>query len=141
MADNTITVMGNLTRDPELRYTPSGAAVANLAIAVSRKWKDRSDEWTEETSFFEVTTWNTLAENVAESLTKGARVIVTGRIEQQSWETPDGEKRSAVKIVADDIGPSLRWATATVIRAERSESSTAQPSKKAPAKTYSEEPF
>ena len=139
MADSTVTVTGNLTRDPELRYTPSGNAVANLAIAVSRKHKDRNDEWIEETSFFEVTAWNTLAENVAESMTKGARAIVTGRLEQQNWESPDGDKRSAVKIIADDIGPSLRWATASVVRAERSESGPVRPSKA--AKTYSEEPF
>ncbi len=140
MPDCTVTVIGNLTRDPELRYTSSGNAVANLAIAVSRKHKDRNDEWVEETSFFEVTAWNTLAENVAESMTKGARAIVTGRLEQQSWESPDGDKRSAVKVIADDIGPSMRWATANVVRAERSGSGPVQPSKK-DAQTYSEEPF
>jgi single-strand DNA-binding protein len=118
--DNTVTVVGNCTRDPELRFTPSGQAVANFGLAVNRRWQNRqTSEWEEATSFFNVVAWREMAENAGETLTKGARVIVTGRLEQRSWETPDGEKRSVVEVVADEIGPSLRWATAQVVRNER----------------------
>ncbi|MEZ5171408.1 MAG: single-stranded DNA-binding protein [Acidimicrobiia bacterium] len=119
-AGNTITVVGNITRDPELRFTPSGAAKANFGIAVNRRWQNRqTQEWEEQTSFFNVVCWRDMAENVAESLPKGARVIVTGRLEQRSWETDEGEKRSIVEISADEIGPSLRWATAEVTKNDR----------------------
>ena len=117
---NTITVCGNITRDPELRFTPSGQANATFGIAVNRRWQNRqSGEWEEAVSFFNVVAWRELAENVTESLGKGARVIVTGRLEQRSYETQDGEKRSVVEIVADEIGPSLRWATVTVVKNDR----------------------
>jgi len=120
MADNSITIVGNLTRDPEIRYTSSGQANARLGIAVSRRWQNRqTNEWEEQTSFFNVVCWREMAENVTESLGKGARVVVTGRLEQRSWETENGEKRSVVEIVADEVGPSLRWATAAVTRNER----------------------
>jgi single-strand DNA-binding protein len=120
MADNTVTVVGNLTREPELRYTGSGQAMAKFGIAVNRRWQNRqTNEMEEQTSFFNVTAWREMAENAAESLPKGARVIVTGRLEQRSWETPEGEKRSVVEITADEIAPSLRWATAKVERTER----------------------
>jgi single-strand DNA-binding protein len=120
MADNTVTVIGNLTRDPELRYTGGGQAMAKFGIAVNRRWQNRqTNEMEEQTSFFNVVAWRELAENAAESLPKGARVIVTGRLEQRSWETPEGEKRSVVEITADEIAPSLRWATAKVERTER----------------------
>jgi single-strand DNA-binding protein len=120
MADNTITVVGNLTRDPEIRYTASGQANARLGVAVSRRWQNRqTSEWEERTSFFNVVAWGDMAENISDTLAKGNRVIVNGRLEQRSWETEQGEKRSVVEIVADEIGPSLRWATAQVTRSER----------------------
>ena len=120
MPDSTVTVVGNLTRDPEIRYTTGGAAKASFGMAVSRRWQNRqSQEWEEQTSFFNVVCWREMAENVTESLGKGSRVVVTGRLEQRSWETENGEKRSVVEIVADEVGPSLRWATAQITRNER----------------------
>ena len=115
-----ITIIGNITRDPEMRFTPSGQGTCTFGVACNRRWMDRqTNEWREQTSFFDVVCWRDLADNVAESLTKGARVIVTGRIEQRTWEDNDGQRRSKVEIVADDIGPSLRWATCEVRRTER----------------------
>jgi len=115
MAMGQVTIVGNLTDDPELRYTPNGAAVAKFRVAVNRRYKDQSGEWKDgDTSFFKINAWRTLAENVAESLTRGANVIVVGRLQQRSWETQDGEKRTVIEIEADEIGPSLRWATAKV---------------------------
>lgn len=118
--DNTVTVTGNATREPELRFTPSGQAVANFGVAVNRRWQNRqTQEWEESVSFFDITCWSTLAENVAESVAKGTRVTITGRLDQRSWETQEGDKRSKVEIVADDVAVSLRWATAEVLRNER----------------------
>ena len=120
MADNTITIVGNLTRDPEIRYMANGTTKAELGIAVSRRWQNRqTNEWEERTSFFNVVAWRDMAENISDTLAKGTRVIVNGRLEQRSWETEQGDKRSVVEIVADEIGPSLRWATAEVKRSER----------------------
>ena len=119
MTSNSVTLVGNLVDDPELRFTPSGVALAKMRLAVNRRWRDQSDEWQEETSFFSGTCWREMAENVAESLQKGARIIVTGRLQQRSWETQEGEKRSAVEITVDEIGPSLRWATASVNKTTR----------------------
>lgn len=120
MPDNAITIVGNATRDPELRFTPSGQAVVAFGVACNRKWTDRdTGEKKEDVSFFDVTAWGQFAENVAESIQKGNRVVVTGRLQQRSWETNDGEKRSKVEINADSIGPDLRWATASVRRNER----------------------
>ena len=117
---NGTTITGNLTREPEIRYTKEGQANTLLGVAVNRRWQDRETrEWTESTSFFDVVCWRELAENVALSLAKGMRVVVTGRLEQRSWETDDGERRSKVEIVADEVGPSLRFATAEVQRVER----------------------
>ncbi len=119
--DNFITVVGNLTRDPEQKTLGSGATLATFGVAVNRRWLNRStNEWDEQVSFFDVTCWNELAENVATSLTRGMRVVVSGRLEQRSWETENGEKRSKVEIRADEVGPSLRWARAEVSRTERS---------------------
>ena len=119
MSGNSITIVGNITRDPELRFTPSGQANARLGVAVNRRWQDRnSGEWQEATSFFDVICWRELAENVSESLKRGTRVIVTGRLEQRTWEQ-DGNKRSVVEIIADEVAPSLRWATAKVEKTER----------------------
>ena len=120
MTDNTVTIAGNVTREPELRSTPNGQATATFGIAVNRTWTDRqSQERRESTSFFDVVAWGSLAENAATSLAKGTRVVVTGRLDQRSWETQEGDKRSKVEITADDLAPSLRWATAEVTRKER----------------------
>lgn len=120
MADNTITVVGNLTRDPELRFTQTGRARALLGVAVNRRWMNRqTNDWEEQVSFFNVVCWAELAENVSESLAKGNRVVITGRLEQRSWETQDGEQRNVVEIIADEIAPSLRWATAEITRIPR----------------------
>jgi single-strand DNA-binding protein len=118
---NTVTIVGNATREPELRFTASGQAVATFGVAVNRRWQNRNNEWEESTSFFDVTCWAQLAENVAESIPKGGRVVVTGRLDQRSWETQEGDKRSKVEIVADDVAPSLRWATAQITKNERRE--------------------
>jgi single-strand DNA-binding protein len=117
---NTITLVGNVTRDPELRFTPSGQATATFGLAVNRVWTDRqTNERREAVSFFDIVCWREMAENASESLQKGARVIVTGRLEQRSWETQDGDKRSKIEVVADEVGPSLRWATAAVQKNDR----------------------
>ena len=117
---NTTTLSGNLTRDPEIRYTREGQANVTFGLAVTRRWQPRgSDEWEETTSFFDVVCWRNLAENVALSLVKGSRVIVAGRLEQHVWETEVGERRSRVEVTADEVGPSLRFATAEVSRTER----------------------
>lgn len=116
---NNITVIGNLTREPELRYTPSGAAVAKFGIAVNRFYTNRSGERVEQTDFFNVNAWRQLAENIAESLTVGTRVVVSGRLQSRSWETEEGQKRTVVEIEADEVGPSLRWATAAITKTTR----------------------
>jgi single-strand DNA-binding protein len=120
MPDNSVTLVGNVTREPELRYTAAGQAMAKFGLAVNRRWQNRqTNAWEESTSFFDVVAWREMAENVGESITKGTRVVVTGRMEQRSYENQAGERRSAVELVADEIGPSLRWATAKVVRNER----------------------
>jgi single-strand DNA-binding protein len=117
---NAVTVVGNLTRDPELRYTPSGASNTRFGVAVNRRWMDRNtNEWQEATSFFDVVCWREMAENVSESLAKGSRVVVTGRLEQRSYEDRDGNRRNVVEIIADEVGPSLRFATAQVTKNDR----------------------
>ena len=119
--DTTITVVGNLTADPELRFTPSGAAVANFTVASTPRIYDRqSGEWKDgEALFLRCNIWREAAENVAESLTRGSRVIVTGRLKQRSFETKEGEKRTVMEVEVDEIGPSLRYATAKVNKASR----------------------
>lgn len=117
---NTVTITGNLTREPEVRYTKEGIATVQLGMAVNRRWQDRqTQEWEESTSFFDVICWRELAENVALSLTKGMRVTVTGRLEQRSWETDEGDRRSKVEVSAEDVAASLRFATASIQRTER----------------------
>jgi len=146
---SNITVVGNVTRDPELRFTPSGQAVATFGVAVNRRWQNRQNQqWEESTSFFDVVAWGSLGENVAESVNKGARVIVTGRLEQRTWETQEGQKRSVIEVIADEVGPSLRWATAQVVRNERQGgghvNTSPQPTgvnAPAAAYDYDEEPF
>jgi single-strand DNA-binding protein len=120
--DTTITIVGNLTADPELRFTPSGAAVANFTVASTPRIFDRqSSEWKDgEALFLRCNIWREAAENVAESLTRGSRVIVTGRLKQRSFETREGEKRTVFEVEVDEIGPSLRYATAKVNKASRS---------------------
>jgi single-strand DNA-binding protein len=119
--ENSVTLVGNLTDDPELRYTPNGAAVCKFRIAVNRRMPDGNGGWKDgEASFFSVNCWRGLAENVAESLTRGTRVVVAGRLQYRAWENQDGDKRSAVEIEADEIGPSLKWATARIERTPRS---------------------
>ena len=120
--DTTITIVGNLTADPELRFTPSGAAVANFTVASTPRIYDRqSGEWKDgEALFLRCNIWREAAENVAESLTRGSRVIVSGRLKQRSFETREGEKRTVVEVEVEEIGPSLRYATAKVNKASRS---------------------
>jgi single-strand DNA-binding protein len=115
MADNSITLVGNLTRDPEIRFTATGRAVASFGIAVGRRYQVNG-EWQEQTSYFNVTAWGQLGENAAATFTKGTRVVVTGRLEQHEYTSREGEKRTAIDVIADELGPSLRWATATVVR-------------------------
>ncbi len=143
---NNVSLIGNITRDPELRYTSSGQAVASFGLAVNRRWQNRQTQaWEEATSYFDVVCWRELAENVAESITKGTRLIVTGRLEQRSWETPDGDKRSKVEVQADEVGPSLRWATAQVTRNDRKAGydggGSPAPAKERAGYAYDEEPF
>ena len=118
MADNTITLVGNITRDPELRFTAGGKGVASFGLAVNRRYQ-QNGEWQEKVSFFNVVAWDSLGENAAASLTKGTRVIVSGRLEQRDYETKEGEKRNVVEVIADEIGPSLRWARAEIERIAR----------------------
>ncbi len=120
--ETTITVIGNLTGDPELRFTPSGAAVAKFSVASTPRTMDRAtNEWKDgETLFLNCSVWRQAAENVAESLTRGTRVIVSGRLRQRSYETREGEKRTVYELEVDEIGPSLRNATAKVQRMTRS---------------------
>src|SRR6202044_390007 len=118
--DNSVVLVGNITRDPELRFTNTGQATSSFGLAVNRRWQNRqTQEGEEATSFFDVVCWREMAENAAESLSRGSRVLVTGRLEQRSWETADGDKRSKIEVVADEIGPSLRWATAQGTKNER----------------------
>ena len=117
--DNQVMLVGNLTDDPELRFTPNGAAVANFRLAVTPRVRE-GDSWKDgETSFFRINVWRQQAENVAETLQKGTRCIVVGRLRTRSWETPEGEKRSVTEVEADEIGPSLKFATAKVERSSR----------------------
>ena len=120
MADNSITLVGNLTRDPELRFTTGGKGVASFGIAVGRRYQVNG-EWQEQTSYFNIVAGGQMGENAAATLTKGMRVIVSGRLEQREYQNREGEKRTAIEINADEIGPSLRWATASVERTPRNE--------------------
>ncbi len=150
--DNTVTIVGNLTRDPELRFTPSGQATASFGVAVNRVWTDRqSQERKEATSFLDVVCWGQLAENAAQSLTRGTRVVVSGRLDQRSWENQEGEKRSKIEITADEVSPSLRWATVEITKNERRSPDGSgnggtgyRPAANEPApsyQSYDEEPF
>ena len=139
--NNTITITGNVTREPELRFTPAGAALCEFGVA----WNLRKQNGDDEAMFFNVTCWRSLAENVAESIDKGDRVIVTGRLNWRSWETDAGEKRQGVDIQAEEVGPSLQWASADVTRNERTDSSGPSSDQGAPSNASNfptdEEPF
>ena len=120
MADTTTILTGNLTEDPEVSFTPNGAAVCNFRVAVTARIKD-GDTWRDgDTSFYRITAWRQLAEHVGDSLAKGNRVIVVGQLRARSWETPEGERRTTTEVDAEEIGPSLRWATAKPERANGS---------------------
>ena len=151
---NSITVVGNITRDPEMRFTASGVSTVTFGVAVNRSWRNQqTNEWEERTSFFNIVCWRELADNVGASLKKGTRVVVTGRLEQRSWETEQGDKRSIVEITADDIAASLRFATAEIHKVERSGPGDGGGRRPAPAASgetaagggnyddYGEEPF
>lgn len=141
MSDSTVTLAGGLTRDPELRFTTGGRATASFGLAVSRRYQVNG-EWQEQTSFFNVVAWGSLAENAAASLTKGSRVIVFGRLEQRSYETQQGEKRTVVEVVADEIGASMKWATVQIERTEREKHGGAGGGRKKADPAYGdEEPF
>ncbi|MDP9067668.1 MAG: single-stranded DNA-binding protein [Actinomycetota bacterium] len=117
---NSVTIVGNVTDDPELRFTPSGLPVANFTVAVNSRVK-KGDQWEDRNDgFFRCSCWRDMAENVAESLQKGTRVMVIGRLQEQKWEDNDGGKRSRIEIQVDEVGPTLRWATATVQKSQRS---------------------
>ena len=122
--ETVITVVGNLTADPELRFTPSGAAVASFTVASTPRTMDRTtNEWKDgDALFLRCSIWRQAAENVAESLTRGMRVVVQGRLQQRSYETREGEKRTVVEMQVDEVGPSLRYATAKVNRTQRGSS-------------------
>lgn len=123
MPDNSITIIGNITREPELTFLNSGQASVKLGVAVNRRWQNRQTHswvWEEKVSFFDVVAYGSTAENTANSLHKGDRAIVSGKLEQRSWENDNGEKRSITEISADEIAPSLRFATAVVTRTPKS---------------------
>ena len=136
---NRIILAGNLGRDPELRYTTSGRGVASFGLAVNRRFQ-RDGEWEEVVSFFNIVAWADLGENVAASIQKGHRVLVSGRLEQRSYETSDGDKRTIVEVIADDVGPSLKWAQCEIERITRDDK---RPPKEKPAEEVygEEEPF
>ena len=143
---NTVSVVGNVTRDPEIRFTPSGKPVCSFGVAWNHRY-DRDGEKVESTSFFDVKCWGSLAENVGSSIEKGTRVLIEGRLDQQSFTDKEGNARRKVEIIADDVAPSLRWATAQVTRNERTDSGqprreTGAPgSAGAPGPLGDEEPF
>lgn len=133
--DNTITVVGNITRDPELRYTATGRGVASFGLAVNRRYQ-QNGEWQEEVTFLNIVAWGDMGEHVAASLAKGNRAIVTGRLEVRAYDDKEGVKKYVTEIIADDIGPSLKWAEAQVERISRD---AAAPEDKPPLPD--EEPF
>jgi single-strand DNA-binding protein len=138
MADTTTIICGNLTDNPELRFTPNGAAVANFRVAVTPRVREGNDWKDGDTSFFRVNAWRQLAEHATDSLSKGDRVIVVGRLKARSWETPEGERRSVTEIEAEEIGPSLRWATA---KPQRTTTTTTTTNAKPDGQFNEEPPF
>lgn len=140
-SDNTVTLVGNITDDPELRFTPSGAAVANFTVAVNRRYKNNDGQWEDKLDgFFRCNCWRDMAENVAQSFRKGTRVVVVGRLQQRSWDDPDGNRRSVFEVQVDEVGPSLRWANATIEKSQRSSGSSGGDWASAPAPAPSSGP-
>jgi single-strand DNA-binding protein len=141
--DTTITLVGNLVDDPELRFTPSGAAVAKFRVASTPRYLDKTtNEWKDgESLFLQCNIWRQAAENVAETLTKGMRVILTGRLKQRSYETKEGEKRTVFEVEVDEVGPSLRNATAKVTRTQRAAGGNGGGGFSAPAADFNEDPW
>lgn len=139
---NTLTVVGNLTGEPELRYTASGTAMLTGSIADNRRYQVNG-EWQEETSYINFVAWRELAENAASTLTKGMRLIVTGRLQQRDWQDKEGNKRTSYDLVVDEIAPSLRWASALVTKSVKSDGSSkpATPAPAAAADYPEEDPF
>lgn len=120
MSDNEMRLTGTVTRDPELRYTTGGQAVCNMSVAQNQRYQNKAKEWVDgDPSFFDVTCWAQLGENVAASVVKGMRVCVTGRMQQRKWQDQEGNNRYGWNLIADDVAPSLRWATAHVEQLER----------------------
>jgi len=139
--NNTSTIMGNICRDPEQRFLPSGVSVTNTAIAVNRKFTKDGQE-VEEVTFVDCTIWGELGDNIAASLNKGDRVVAMGRLHQSNWEGPTGEKRSKIELVVDEMSPSLRWATVSVTKAGGGNGQAPQQAPQAAAKpSYQDEPF
>lgn len=139
--ENFVSITGNLTRDPELAYTGGGQAYARFGIAQNRRYKKKgSDDWTDDPNFFNVTVWGELAEHLADSVSKGDRVNVIGRLEWQKWEK-DGEEKTAIQIVADAVSPDLRWATAAVTKSEKTGGSGHGSSSRDDVPPIDEEPF
>jgi single-strand DNA-binding protein len=141
--DTTITLVGNLVDDPELRFTPSGAAVAKFRVASTPRYLDKAtNEWKDgESLFLQCNIWRQAAENVAESLTKGMRVILTGRLKQRSYETKEGEKRTVFEVEVDEVGPSLRNATAKVTRTQRAAGGNSGGGFSAPTADFNDDPW
>lgn len=138
--DNHVTLTGNATKDPELRFTTGGRGVASFGLAVNRRWQ-QNREWKEAVSFFPITAWGDLAENTAASIAKGNRVTVTGRLEQRTYDDRDGNNRSVVEVIADDVAVSLRWAQAQIERITR-DAATGTPNPPPPDPIYGDdEPF
>lgn len=130
--DNTVTIIGNATREPEVRHTNGGMTIASFGVAINQRKKNEQGQWEDgDTSYFDVTCFRELAENVSESITKGTRVIVSGTLRQSSWETPEGDKRSKIEVIADEVGPSLRWATTNVTKMGRDGNASKAPARRA----------
>jgi single-strand DNA-binding protein len=142
-SETSLTITGNLTADPELRYTPNGAAVATFTVATTPRYQDRATrEWRDGNALFlRCTAWRYLAEHIAESLTRGTRVMVTGRLRQRSCETPQGERVTVIELTADEAGPSLRFATAKVTKATRMPSAGSSPTEHHPAEPAGSAPY
>jgi single-strand DNA-binding protein len=145
MTDTTVTLVGNTTRDAEVRTIKSGAAVAEFGVAVNKRVKGEDGQWEDgQPEFYDVTLWGSSAENFAQSCPRGTRVLVHGRLQYDTWETPEGEKRSKVKVVADHVGPELRWATAEVTKTAKGEGSKPKQAARQNSQAYEdgmEEPF
>lgn len=138
--NNTSTIIGNICRDPEQRFLPSGVSVTNTAIAVNRKYTKDGQE-VEEVSFVDCTIWGELGDNIAASINKGDRVIAMGRLHQSNWEGPTGEKRSKLELVVDEMSPSLRWATVSITKSGGGGQAPQQQAPQAAKPSYQDEPF